>query len=561
MTPRILSVESLTVVFDTPFGEVTAVDDVSFDLVQGEALGIVGESGSGKTVTCRSLLGLLPPTARVSGRIDVEGANVVSLAPRDLAALRGRKMSMVFQNPSNYLDPLMRVGEQIGEGLRFHLGLSRGAARRRSVELLEQVRIAHPERRVRAYPHELSGGMKQRVMIAGAIGSQPQTLIADEPTTGLDVTVQARILELLKQLREQEHLSLILVSHDLAVIASTCDRVIVMKDGRIVEEGPTREILLRPSAAYTRELVASNPGLDLRKALISRRGASVVADSSQPVLVVENLSVTFGRARGRLSSALLGQGAPPVRAVEEVSFSLREGEILGLVGESGSGKTTIGRAIVGLTEPSAGRVLFDERGLGDGRGKQRNVRPRTIQMVFQDPYASLNPRLTAQETIAEPLRRHHLCHPDQIEERVRELMTAVELRPSLATRRPHELSGGQCQRVAIARALTVEPRLLIADEITSALDVTIQKQILNLLRKLREELNLTIIFISHDLGVVQELCDYIAVMRSGRLVEYGTTDEILFNPREDYTKELLAAVPRMPAPVEHALAAPSATET
>ena len=538
-----MSVEHLAVSFAMPSGVVPAVRDVSFHLERGEALGIVGESGSGKTVTCRSLLGLLPPTARVSGRIDIDGAAVVSLTPKELSALRGRKAGMIFQNPSSFLDPVMRVGRQIGEGLRLHEGLGKTGAREGSIRLLEHVRIPEPEQRVDAYPHELSGGMKQRVMIAGALACRPQILIADEPTTALDVTVQARILELLRVLREEDQLSLILVSHDLGVIASICDRVVVMNDGLVVEEGLTREVMLHPQAEYTRELIAANPSLELQAtsapavAPVLTRPAEV---GSEDILAVEGLSVTFGRPRGRLARRLFGPGPPLVQAVRDVSFSVREGEILGIVGESGSGKTTIGRAVVGLTGPSSGSVTFQ------AKAGRHGPSGGAVQMVFQDPFASLNPRMTVSRALAEPLQRHRLCEPTDVERRVRELMDWVELPGAFLDRRPHELSGGQCQRVAIARALTVEPRLLIADEVTSALDVTIQKQILDLMRRLRTELQLTIVLISHDLGVVQALCDRIAVMRAGEFVEQGSVDQILRSPREDYTRELIAAFPRMP---------------
>ena len=344
MSAPIVAVEQLAVSFVMPSGEVPAVRDVSFHLERGEALGIVGESGSGKTVTCRALLGLLPSTARVSGRIEIDGADVVSLSPTELSGLRGRKAGMIFQNPSSFLDPVMRVGRQIGEGLRLHEGLGTAGARESSIRLLEHVRIPEPEQRVDAYPHELSGGMKQRVMIAGALACRPQILIADEPTTALDVTVQARILELLQVLRKEDELSLILVSHDLGVIASICDRVVVMNDGLVVEEGPTREVMLRPQAGYTRELIAANPSLELATTLtparIPVRVEAEVApiETTEPapdILTVDGLSVTFGRPRGRLARRLFGPGPPPVQAVRDVSFSVREGEILGIVGEIG----------------------------------------------------------------------------------------------------------------------------------------------------------------------------------------------------------------------------------
>jgi peptide/nickel transport system ATP-binding protein len=543
VSPAILTVEDLTVSFATSAGEVPAVRGISFFLERGEAVGIVGESGSGKTVTCRALLRLLPPNARIRGRIDVGGVDLVGLKAEELVALRGRQIAMIFQNPSSYLDPLMRIGAQISEGLRFHFGLSAAHSRERAIELLERVRIPDPARRVDSFPHELSGGMKQRGMIAGALACSPHILVADEPTTALDVTVQARILALLREVRERGELSLILVSHDLGVIASVCDRVLVMNDGRIVEQGPTELILSRPAEAYTRELIAANPSFESRGT--KEEPDADPAGTPAPILRVEGLSVTYGRARGALTRMLRGPGHEPVTAVRDVSFFVREGEILGIVGESGSGKTTVGRAVVGLTAPSTGQILY--RGTPIGHNRADVARRRSLQMVFQDPFASLNPRLTVRQTLAEPLERHRLCPPDQVDERVRELMASVELTAALRDRRPHELSGGQCQRVAIARALSVEPRVLVADEVTSALDVTIQKQILGLLRRLLDEFEITILLISHDLAVVHAMCDRIVVMSEGRIVEEGPADRILFGPKEPYTKELIAAVPRLAA--------------
>jgi peptide/nickel transport system ATP-binding protein len=545
VTRPALTVEDLNVSFTTPGGEVPAVRGISFHLDRGEAVGIVGESGSGKTVTCRALLRLLPPNAAIRGRIDVDGVNLVGLKAQELISLRGRQIAMIFQNPSSYLDPLMRIGAQIGEGLRFHFGASAADSRHRAIELLERVRIPDPPRRVDSFPHELSGGMKQRAMIAGALACSPHILVADEPTTALDVTVQARILALLREVRGRGELSLILVSHDLGVIASVCDRVLVMNDGRIVEQGPTQLILSRPADSYTRELIAANPTFEPRGTNHGEPMAHPIG-TPEAILNVEGLSVIYGRTRGAIARMLRGPGLDPVEAVRDVSFFVREGEILGIVGESGSGKTTVGRAVVGLTAPSRGQILY--RGTAIGRDRADVARRRSLQMVFQDPYASLNPRLRVGQTLAEPLERHRLCPSDRVEERVRELMESVELSNDLRDRRPHELSGGQCQRVAIARALSVEPRVLVADEVTSALDVTIQKQVLSLLRRLRDELELTILLISHDLAVVHSMCDRIVVMSEGRIVEHGPADGILFEPREPYTKELIAAIPRLVAP-------------
>ena len=536
----VVRVADLSVTFDTATGPVEAVRDVSFALHAGEALGIVGESGSGKTVTCRALLGLLPPRAHVTGEITIDGAELSVLEPSAFESIRGRTAGMIFQTPSSYLDPLMRAGDQIGEGVRAHLGASKSEARTRAVELLGHVHIDDPLRRVDSYPHELSGGMKQRVMIAGALAPRPRILVADEPTTALDVTVQARIIELLRGLRADDGLSLILVSHDLGVVASLCDRVIVMRDGVVVEHGPTREVLVRPQATYTRELIAAHPSVAIRTV------PPPSAPMGQPILSVEHISVSFGRERGRIARAALGPSTPKFRAVQDVSFEVARGEVLGVVGESGSGKTTVARTIVGLIAPDEGRVVFAGEPLAPRGSKRPLAARRAIQLVFQDPYASLNPRLTVERTLAEPVRRHGLGGSRDVSARVRQLLEWVELSPSLAERRPHELSGGQRQRVAIARALAVEPELLVADEVTSALDVTIQSQILALLRRLRDELGLSMVLVSHDLGVVRLMCHRVVVMRHGRTVETGLTDTVLRTPRDDYTRELIAAAPELP---------------
>ncbi len=538
MSEQILSVENLGVAFRTPNGVVTGVEDVSFTLNRGEILGIVGESGSGKTVTCRSILGLLPRTAHVNaGRITLEGSDLLTLDPAELEKLRGEKIAMIFQTPATYLDPLMRVGWQIGEVLQIHFGASPQASRQQAIDLLRSVKIIEPERRVDSYPHELSGGMKQRVMIAGALACRPEILIADEPSTGLDVTVQAGILQLLRQLRDEHGLSIIMVSHDLGVIAQMCDWVVVMKDGKVVEQGRKEDILLNPQAEYTRKLIQAHPSIDLQSL---RAGEAPVVDQERPLLAVKNLSVTFGRL-------VLGFGQPPVQAVQDVSFAVMRGETLGIVGESGSGKSTIARCIVRLLKPTEGTVLYNRVSVHDMEGADLLAYRRAVQMVFQDPFMSLNPRMTVAQTIAEPLRTHEIVPPDKVEARILELMDSVELPATLRNRRPHELSGGQSQRVGIARALTMNPEILIADEITSALDVTIQAQILDLLERLRKERTLTILLISHDLGVIQRLSHNVMVMRGGRLVEYGPTHQILAYPHEDYTRQLLDAVPRMPS--------------
>jgi len=531
-----LSVDNLAIAFQTSHGPVPALRGVSFAMRRGEALGIVGESGSGKTVACRSIMCLLAPNARIlSGRIRFEGQDVLALDEVGLGKLRGERIAMIFQNPATHLDPLMPVGRQVGEALGVHLGLDAKAVRRRSVELLTDMRISDPERRVGAYPHQLSGGMRQRVMIAAALACEPSLLIADEPTTALDVTVQAQILELLRQLRRERGLSIVLVSHDLGVIAQMCDRVVVMKDGQVVETGPVAEVIERPKAEYTRRLIASQPALMPPAARATR-------STETAILSLDDLRVEFRQSRG-LVDWIRRRPAHVVKAVDGISLRIERGGALGIVGESGSGKSTIARAVVGLAPVFGGRIIFEDAVVQDLRPAEREKFRRAVQMVFQDPFTSLNPSYTVAQTLAEPLWRHKICARAEIAARVAELMAKVELSTDLLTRRPSQLSGGQRQRVGIARALALQPKLIIADEVTSALDVTIQAQILGLFEKLRTQMQLTLILISHDLAVVRHLCEYVAVMRNGRLVELGPTERIFAEPREAYTRELLAAIP------------------
>jgi peptide/nickel transport system ATP-binding protein len=533
-----LSVEDLAIAFDTDHGPVQALRGVSFAMRQGEVLGIVGESGSGKTVACRSILRLMAENARITaGSIRFQGEDVLGLDAAALGKLRGERIAMIFQNPSTHLDPLQPIGRQVDEALRIHRGLDAKTARRRAIELLADMRIADPERRVDAYPHELSGGMRQRAMIAAALACRPGLLIADEPTTALDVTVQAQILDLLRQLRREQGLSIILVSHDLGVVAEMCDRVVVMKDGQVVESGPVAQVIERPSADYTRRLIASQPALMAPAPRRSRPEAGAI-------LALDGLRVEFHLPR-RPMDWLRRKPRHMVKAVDGVSLTVERGGALGIVGESGSGKSTIARAIVGLAPVLGGRILFEDEPIQGLGGAERHKFRRAVQMVFQDPFTSLNPSYTLAQTLAEPLRRHGICLPSEIGARVAELMRRVELSPELLTRRPGQLSGGQRQRVGIARALALEPKVIIADEVTSALDVTIQAQILGLFERLRQSMNLTLILISHDLAVVRHLCEQVAVLRNGRLVEHGPTEQIFAQPRESYTRDLLAAIPRI----------------
>jgi len=540
MTARasLLSVEGLSVDFELWGRNVPAVRNVSFQLATGEILGIVGESGSGKSVTCRAILGLLPPTAKVGGRVMFGGADLCALSPAGIADVRGRQISMIFQNPSSHLDPLMTIGGQIAEAPRLQLGKSRAEARSDAIRMLEEVRIRDPEHRVDSYPHELSGGMKQRAMIASAISCEPRLLLADEPTTALDVTVQARILELLKDLNRRRSLSVILISHDLGVISAVCDRVIVMRQGKVVESGPTEEIIQRPKEPYTRLLIDSQPSRRTRQRRMQEK------HDKAPILSVRNLTVEFSTDTS-LFDLLRGQSARRVRAVNDVSFEVAAGESFAIVGESGSGKSTIARAIARLNQPKSGSIRFDGQEAAALTGDELRAYRRGVQMVFQSPYDSLNPRMRVGDAIEEPLIRHSLARGGEATDRVRQLLEMVELPYDLRNRKPDELSGGQCQRVGIARALALSPRLLIADEITSALDVTIQAQILDLLRRLQQSQGLTMIYISHDLAVVRAFCDRVAVLSGGEIVETGDVANVLTAPAHDYTRTLIAAAPSL----------------
>jgi len=542
---RLLDIRNLSVSFGKPPYAVDAVKDVSFHLDAGEVLGIVGESGSGKSVTCRAMFGLLPKTASCGGEALFEGTDLLRLKSAELQKLRGRQASMIFQNPASHLDPLMTVGQHVAEPLLFHFGRSQAQARAECVSLLEQVKIRDARARIDAYPHELSGGMKQRVMIASAIACKPRLLIADEPTTALDVTVQARILDLLRDLNREHGLSIILISHDLGVVAELCDRVAVMRNGEIVEQGATEDVVNRPAHAYTRLLLASQPSVLARDAKTEGDTVDAPTGKQEPVLRISRLDVDFPVQTPIIDLIRLRGRKPPFRAIDDVALEVFDGECLGIVGESGSGKSTVARVVTRLVTPSGGKVVYRGASVLDFDGQELAAFRREVQMVFQNPFDSLNPRLRIFDTLAEPLRKHRLVPADKIRGRVAELMQMVDLAPELLTRHPRQLSGGQCQRVGIARALAMEPRTLIADEITSALDVTVQAQILKLLERLRRQQNLTLIYISHDLEVVRMICDRIAVFQAGHLVEIGTADQVLDRPREDYTRTLIASAPRI----------------
>ncbi|MEW2255396.1 ABC transporter ATP-binding protein [Streptomyces sp. NPDC047869] len=500
------------------FGSLRAVDGLSFRLARGEALALVGESGSGKSTVAGALLGLHRGTgARVGGSVRVAGTDVRRASDEELRGLRGAKAAMVFQDPLSSLDPYYAIGDQIAEVHRVHTRVSRRAARARAVEVLDRVGIPDAVRRARSRPHEFSGGMRQRALIAMALACEPDLLIADEPTTALDVTVQAQILDLLHTLREETGMGLLLVTHDVGVAAESVDEVLVMRHGRAVEHGPVGAVLASPGQAYTRELLDAVPRVDTPRAAARASG--------EVVLEATGLRREFGRGKRAFT------------AVDDVSLTVRRGETLGVVGESGSGKTTLGRMLVGLLEPTAGGIRHAGR-------PHTGVDP-AVQMVFQDPVSSLNPRRGVGESIADPLRARGERDERRIRARVGELLERVGLEAAHYDRYPHEFSGGQRQRVGIARALAADPRVIVLDEPVSALDVTTQAQVVALLGELQRELGLALVFIAHDLAVVRQVSDRVAVMRRGRIVESGPVDEVYDAPREAYTKQLLAAVPAL----------------
>ncbi|MGW5864355.1 dipeptide ABC transporter ATP-binding protein [Streptomyces sp. NPDC055239] len=507
------------------FGDTRAVDRLSFTLEKGAALGLVGESGSGKSTVASALLGLHRGTgANVGGSVLVGGIDVQEASGEELRRLRGGKAAMVFQDPLSSLDPYYAVGDQIAEVYRVHTGASRRAARARGVEVLDRVGIPDAVRRARSRPHEFSGGMRQRALIAMALACEPELLIADEPTTALDVTVQAQILDLLHGLRAETGMGLLLVTHDVGVAAESVDDVLVMRYGRSVERGPVREVLGAPAEEYTRELLGAVPRVDSPREAASRAQGDVVLEAV-------GLRKEFGRGKRAFA------------AVDDVSLTVRRGETLGVVGESGSGKTTLGRMLVGLLDPSAGEI---RHGGGSASASASADGTRAgVQMVFQDPVSSLNPRRSIGESIADPLRARGERDDSAVRARVSGLMERVGLDPAYYGRYPHEFSGGQRQRVGIARALAADPRVIVCDEPVSALDVTTQAQVTALLAELQKEHGLALVFIAHDLAVVRQVSDRVAVMRQGRIVEQGTVDEVYGAPQQAYTKQLLAAVPAL----------------
>ncbi len=549
-----LKVRNLQVSFETKELSVDAVRGVSFDMRPGETLGLVGESGSGKSVTALSLMRLVPePPGKIkSGEVLLEGKNLLALPESGMRKIRGNRISMVFQEPMTSLNPVFTVGSQIDEALILHQKMTKKAAREKTIDLLSQAGIAKPSERVKAYPHEMSGGQRQRVMIAMAIACQPDLLIADEPTTALDVTIQKQILDLLQGLQDKMKMSMLFISHDLGIIAEIASRVLVMHKGKIVEGGKVADIFKNPRHPYTKGLIACRPSLNVQTARLPMvsdflEGRQPPAEekpadkktSGERLLEVKGLKKHFP-----LEKSLFGKVRSWIKAVDGVSFQMDRGSVLGLVGESGCGKTTLGRAILRLTEPSAGSVIYRKKEILALDKKNMKAMRRKMQIIFQDPYASLNPRMTVGSSIMEPMIIHRLW-PDKDERisKVEDLMRRVGLDAGMRSRYPHEFSGGQRQRICIARALAVQPEFIVCDESVSSLDVSIQAQILNLLKDLQDQLGLSYIFISHDLTVVKFISDRVAVMHEGKVVEINSSDEIYKNPRHAYTKKLISAIP------------------
>ena len=575
----LLAVEDLRVEFPSRRGAVVAVERMSLEVEPGEILGIVGESGAGKSTIGNAILGLLEPPGQVTGgRMWLDGRDLGALAEAQRKRLRGNRIGMIFQDPLTSLNPLYTVGRQLVETIRTHLGLTESAAEARAVRLLDQVGIEEARVRLRHYPHQFSGGMRQRVVIALALCADPELLIADEPTTALDVSIQAQILELIGTLCREHRLGVVLITHNMGVIADVTDRVSVMYRGRLVESGPTAEVLGRPQHPYTKSLIGAVPRPDVKVTRFPTIGyvederageggdpspaapsapesgrsdwlergwagrATDLPDDGGPLVEVDGVSMDFLIVR-----SMFRWRRRTFTAVDEVSFSIRSGEVFGLVGESGSGKSTIARIITGIYRPTGGRVAFAGNALTAIRDARRLRRFRQqMQMIFQDPYASLNPRMRVIDIVAEPIRFHGLTRSRaESEAIVGDLLERVGLERAAAVRFPHEFSGGQRQRISIARALATGPRFLVCDEPTSALDVSIQAQILNLLKDLQEEMGLTMLFISHDLPVIRQMCDRIGVMRHGRLVEVAESEDLFERPQHVYTRTLLDLMPKL----------------
>ena len=552
-----LKIQNLSVDYKMRRETVNAAKKVNIEVSKGEILGLVGESGSGKSTVGNAIINLIDEPGKVSGgSIILDGTDIYE-NPENILKLRGKKIGLIFQDPQTSLNPILTIGEQLIETIQTHLNLSTEEAKNKAIKLLQEVGIKDAEIRFSNYPHQFSGGMRQRVVISLALCCEPELLIADEPTTALDVSIQSQILDLIKRLTKERNLAVILITHDMGVISETTNRVAVMKNGNLVEIGPTKEILTKPKEIYTKALVSSVPPTNKKInrfkiiekenknqgetniKILNRWTKKEIAD--QDLVKVKNLSKTFD------DSFFVESTKNSVMAVDDVSFNIKEGESFGLVGESGSGKSTIAKMIVNLYSPSAGDIDFDNVCITKIKSSKEMMKFRKqIQMIFQDPYSSLNGRLKVKDIVAEPIKLHNpSISSKDIDSYIYDLLESVELTQQSAERYPHEFSGGQRQRISIARALATQPRLLVCDEPTSALDVSIQAQILNLLKDLQEQLNLTILFISHDLPVVRQMCDRIAVLKNGKLCEISKTEELFKNPSHNYTKELLTLMPKI----------------
>jgi peptide/nickel transport system ATP-binding protein len=560
----LLSIRDLRVQFSTKEGPLEAIKGISFDIPKGKTVGLVGESGSGKSVTSLAIMRLIPdPPGKITGgQVLFHDQNLLELSEREMRKIRGNKISMIFQEPMTSLNPVFTVGSQICEVLQLHQGLSRKLAREKALDLLNQVGIPNPTQKIDSYPHEMSGGQKQRVMIAMAIGCEPDLLIADEPTTALDVTIQKQVLELMLGLQEQYKMSMLFITHDLGVIADIADDVVVMYRGEIVEKNKTDEIFVNPKHPYTRGLLSCRPSFDKhprRLLTVSdfmteegkekpkveieyyEKASRGFTQEKNPVLVETKELKKYFPIRG----GFFGTVKNYAKAVDGVSLQVRRGRTLGLVGESGCGKTTFGRSLLRLIEPTDGEVFFKGQNITQISQEEMRKLRRNMQIIFQDPYASLNPRLTVGSAIMEPMEIHGIGSSfSERRDMTAALLEQCGLSGKFLNRYPHEFSGGQRQRVCIARALAVKPEFIVCDESVSALDVSVQAQILNLLLDLQDQLNLTYIFISHDLAVVKFMADEVAVMFNGKVIEQASADEIYRNPREEYTKNLLSAIPK-----------------
>ena len=526
----ILTVKDLVITTSNESKKVTLLDNLSFELLPSEILSIVGESGSGKSITAKSILGLLPKNFSVSGEIRYYEKNLIQTDEKEMLSVRGHEIGLIFQEPMTALNPVLSIGEQLTESMIISRKVDSKIAYEMALEMLNRVGIPHSKERMLQFPHEFSGGMRQRILIAMMMLMEPNILIADEPTTALDVTIQAQILDLLSALVQEKKMSMILITHDMGVVAQTADRVLVMKDGKKIEDGKVEEIFVGSNEDYTKQLLASVPRLTSNSKFKENLPKS-------NLISIENLSKSF------LRNTFFSKKKISVNALENISLQIGHGEVVSLVGESGSGKSTLGRILLKLTNADKGTIRFDGLDFYNNKSTELKKFRSTIQIIFQDPYSSLDPKRTIGYSISEPLIIQNKYRATEIQEKVRKLLTAVGIDPDSAKRYPHEFSGGQRQRIAIARAISTEPKIIVADEPTSALDVTVQAQILELLLKLKDEQNISFLFISHDLAVVQQVSDSVAVLCEGRILEKGSTSQVLQNPLNGYTKSLINSVP------------------